>query len=130
MKTSYLFSLIVLAVLTSIFISTMSSPSEYSDFAKAASAPEKEFTVIGKLNKDKNIEYNPARDPNISVFYMIDQNGKEFKVILNQSKPQDIEKSEDVVIKGKADGNTFYAHTILLKCPSKYEEQNNFTYQQ
>ena len=129
MKTSYLFVLIVLAVATGVMVATLSNPSEYATFSEAASRPQKEFTVIGKLNKAKHIDYNPATDPNLSQFFMKDKEGTEFRVVLNQSKPQDMEKSEDVVIKGSVKDNVFYAHTILLKCPSKYEEQNRFSSQ-
>lgn len=124
MKTSYIFFVVLLAIVTGIFISTMSAPSKYASFTEASMSPETDFTVIGNLNKEKPIEYNPKIDPNLVTFYVIDKQGKEYKVHLNQSKPQDMERSEDIVIKGKISGDAFYAHTILLKCPSKYEEQN------
>ena len=127
MKTSYLLALILLAVITSMLISTMSAPSQYANFGEASRDPDKEFKVIGQLDKEKSIQYDPKINPNLVRFYMLDKQGEKFQVILNQSKPQDMERSEDVVVKGRAENGIFYAHTILLKCPSKYEEQNKFT---
>ena len=55
---------------------------------------------------------------------MVDDDGVE-KVILNKEKPTDFERAEGIVLKGKADGEIFYATSILMKCPSKYNEQQN-----
>jgi cytochrome c-type biogenesis protein CcmE len=43
-------------------------------------------------------------------------------VIFNGNKPQDFERSEQVVIKGKMQGTAFQADEILMKCPSKYND--------
>ena len=37
-------------------------------------------------------------------------------------KPQDFERSEQVVITGNMKNDVFVADKILLKCPSKYTE--------
>jgi len=55
---------------------------------------------------------------------MTDKEGKECKVVLNQSKPQDFERSEEIVLKGKAVGEEFHATDMLMKCPSKYNDGN------
>jgi cytochrome c-type biogenesis protein CcmE len=129
MKPSSVAVLILLAITTAIFISTLSNPESYADFTEAYQYPEQEFTVVGNLVKQKGIQYQPTLNPNLVSFYMIDKKGKESLVLLNQPKPQDIERSEDIVIKGQAQEDHFKAHTILLKCPSKYEEQQTFTSQ-
>lgn len=131
MKTSYIVALIFLAVISSFLISLISEPSQYANFTEAFESPGKEFTVIGSLNRAREIKYNPRLNPNIVTFSMIDTEGKESTVILNQSKPQDMERSEDIVVKGRGVDSVFVAHTILLKCPSKYQEENKFKeYQQ
>ena len=54
-------------------------------------------------------------------FTWVDREGTERKVILNQSKPQDFDRSEQIVIIGKAtDDADFHAKEVLMKCPSKY----------
>jgi len=127
MKKYHILLMIVLAIVVSVFISTADSSSEYANFAEAQKNQETEFTVIGNLSKEKPINYNPQLNPNLVTFYMTDKQGKELKVVLNSSKPQDMERSEDVVVKGRCKDDVFYANTILLKCPSKYQEENEFS---
>jgi cytochrome c-type biogenesis protein CcmE len=45
-------------------------------------------------------------------------------VYYNQPKPQDFERSEEITMKGYATDTAFIAEEILMKCPSKYNEQN------
>ncbi len=115
------------AIVVSVFISTADSSSEYASFTEAKQYQDTEFTVIGNLSKEKPIKYNPQLNPNLVTFYMTDKQGKELKVVLNSSKPQDMERSEDVVVKGRYKNEVFYANTILLKCPSKYQEKIKFS---
>jgi cytochrome c-type biogenesis protein CcmE len=56
-------------------------------------------------------------------FIMIDDKGKEQKVIYNEPMPQDFVKSEKVVVIGSYKADSFLASKILLKCPSKYQEK-------
>ncbi|HNY04083.1 MAG TPA: cytochrome c maturation protein CcmE, partial [Bacteroidales bacterium] len=54
---------------------------------------------------------------------MTDEKGVERQVIYNNAKPQDFEKSEKVVIIGSMQGEIFVAKSLLLKCPSKYNDK-------
>lgn len=84
--------------------------------------PDTEYHVVGKLNKEKATEYNPAIDADAFTFYMLDNNGLEKRVVLHKTKPQDFERSEQIVIIGKMQGEEFHANEILMKCPSKYND--------
>jgi cytochrome c-type biogenesis protein CcmE len=53
---------------------------------------------------------------------MIDNKGEERKVILHKNKPQDFERSEQIVLIGKMKADAFVASDILMKCPSKYND--------
>jgi cytochrome c-type biogenesis protein CcmE len=64
--------------------------------------------------------YDPVKDANYFAFYLTDNKGKECKVIFSGTKPQDFERSEQIVITGKMSGEEFHASKILMKCPSKY----------
>ena len=66
--------------------------------------------------------YQPEKNPNYFSFSMIDKEGEKQKVIFHGPPPADFERSEDVVINGKAENGQFIATKILLKCPSKYED--------
>lgn len=120
MKKSYIIALAVVAIAIAAIMSTVSDSSTYASFSIANEHPNKEFHVVGKLVKEKPQEYDPEVNANLFAFYMIDNEGKESKVLLNKTKPQDIDKSEQIVIIGKMKGDAFHASEILMKCPSKY----------
>jgi cytochrome c-type biogenesis protein CcmE len=52
-----------------------------------------------------------------------DSKGMEKKVILFAAKPQDFELSEQIVVTGQMKGEVFYASDLLMKCPSKYKDE-------
>lgn len=122
MKKTHIVLLIVIALSIGALITTISDSSTYADFKQAFGEPGEEFHVVGKLNREKPSVYQPELDANRFEFYMIDNGGLEKKVILEKAKPQDFEKSEQIVIIGEASGEEFVAHDILMKCPSKYSE--------
>lgn len=122
MKKTHIIGIIVIAIAIGAIISTVADAATYADFGMAQQFPGKEFQVVGQLNKDKSIDYVPERNANEFSFYMVDNHGKEQKVIFNGAKPQDFERSEQVVITGTLDGEEFHADKILMKCPSKYQD--------
>lgn len=94
----------------------------YSDFSVAV-ASKKEVKIAGQLAKDKEMYYDPAKDPNYFTFFVRDNKGEEKKVILLSAKPKDFEMSEQIVLTGKMNGEDFVASDVLLKCPSKYKDE-------
>lgn len=96
--------------------------STYSTFKEAVATNQK-VKIVGVLSKDKEMYYDPVEDPNYFSFYIKDSNGEERKVILNQEKPQDFELSEQIVLTGKMNGDDFVASDMLMKCPSKYKDE-------
>lgn len=122
MKKTHIIAIIVIAVAIGAIISTVSDAATYANFSTALKFPGKEFQVVGQLNKEKEIFYAPEENANQFSFYMLDNNGLEQKVIFNGAKPQDFERSEQVVITGSLEGDQFYADKILMKCPSKYND--------
>ena len=120
MKKSFIIAIALIAVALGAILSTVSDSSTYEPFRVAADHPKKEFHVVGKLNKEKAQDYHPEINANLFSFYMTDNEGKECKVILNKTKPQDFDKSEQIVIIGKMTGDEFHASDVLMKCPSKY----------
>ncbi len=123
MKKAHIFILIFVVAAIGVIISLFANTSTYTDFAAAVDNPGKEFHVIGKLVKDKPIVYDTKVDANKFTFYMTDQKGTERLVTYKGAKPQDFEKSEQVVVIGKIENDKFLASSLLLKCPSKYNEE-------
>jgi len=119
MKKSSIAGIVIIALAIGIIISTYADSSTYGSFTDARET-ETELHVVGQLNKEKELYYEPQKDANYFAFYMKDNQGKESKVVFNGSKPQDFERSEQIVLTGKMVGNEFHASKILMKCPSKY----------
>jgi cytochrome c-type biogenesis protein CcmE len=109
MKKVHIIAIIIIAVAIGAIISTISDSSTYADFSEALSNPDEEYHVVGKLDRSEEVIYNPSTNPNLTVFTMVDNNGRSCKVYLNKSKPQDFERSESVVLIGKAKGYELYA---------------------
>lgn len=122
MKKSHILAIVVIAVAIGAIISMVSDAATYADFQTAEQFPGKEFQVVGQLNKEKDIIYKPEENANQFAFFMVDNNGLERKVVFNGAKPQDFERSEQVVITGHTEGEEFTAEKILMKCPSKYND--------
>lgn len=125
MKKSHIIAIVVIALAIGAIISMVSDAATYADFQTAEQFPGKEFQVVGQLNKEKDILYAPEINANQFSFFMVDNNGLERKVIFNGAKPQDFERSEQVVITGHTEGEEFTAEKILMKCPSKYNDGNS-----
>ncbi len=103
-----------------VIVSTISNSSTYAPFREAIANEGKTYHVVGKLDKEKEFIYNPEQNANLFGFYLVDNEGIEKKVLYNGTKPQDFERSEQIVVIGKMSGEDFHASQILMKCPSKY----------
>ncbi|MEI6488810.1 MAG: cytochrome c maturation protein CcmE [Bacteroidota bacterium] len=122
MKKVHIIGIVIIAIAIGAIFTTLNNTSTYADFKEAAKEPSNEFHVVGKLNKAKESVYEPLVDANVFKFYMVDNKGTECKVVLHKNKPQDFERSEQIVIIGKMKGEEFQASDILMKCPSKYND--------
>lgn len=120
MKKTYIIGLVLIAAMLAVIFSTISESSTYAPFSTAVSNEGKTYHVVGKLNLEKDFIYDPEQNANVFGFYLVDNDGVEMKVLYNGSKPQDFEKSEQVVVVGKYNGSDFIASEVLMKCPSKY----------
>lgn len=96
----------------------VSDSSTYETFASAKNGNE--VHVVGFLLKEKPMEYNPEKDVDYFSFFMKDKSNEEKKIVFKGTKPQDFEKSEQIVLTGKIIDDEFHASKILMKCPSKY----------
>ena len=122
MKKIHIIGIIVIAVAIGVIFTSLRSSATYADFTEAVANPETEYHVVGKLDKAQPQIYEPKVNPDEFIFSMIDNKGLEKKVVLHKSKPQDFERSEQIVLIGKMKGDEFHANDILMKCPSKYND--------
>ena len=121
MKKSAIIGLITIAISVGILFSLNANTDTYSNFKEAA-ASQKEEHVMGYWEKSKGMYYDAVKDANHFAFHMKDEKGELREVVYSGTKPQDFEKSEKLVLIGKMDGDKFYASKILMKCPSKYND--------
>ena len=121
MKKTNIIVVIVIAVAVGVLMIASNDMGTYGTFSQAAKSGNK-IKVVGELSKDKEMYYNPEENANYFSFYMKDEDGVERKVVYKE-KPQDFEKSESIVITGKMQGEEFHASDMLLKCPSKYKDE-------
>lgn len=125
MKKVYIVAVIMVGAAIALLTNASKDVSTYSSFQDAQESG-KVVKVSGQLSKDKEMHYDPATDPNYFSFFIKDGKGEERKVVLLSSKPQDFEKSEQIVVTGQMKGDDFVATDVLLKCPSKYKEDEVF----
>lgn len=122
MKKSHIIILVVIAVCIGIVFFSLNSSETYANFTESDQYRNKTYHVVGKLNREKEIKYDPKSDANLFTFYLTDKEGVEKKVFLHKAKPQDFDKSEQIVVIGKMQDDGFHAKDLLTKCPSKYSD--------
>lgn len=125
MKRSHLIAVAVVAVAIGILISASQDVTTYANFDQASQSGDR-VKLVGTLVKDRPVEYDPEKDPNYLAFYLRDEAGKIQRVVLRAAKPQDFERSENIVLTGQMQNDHFEAHDMLLKCPSKYQDQETY----
>lgn len=125
MKRSSIIGLIIISIAIASIIASVSDSSSYASFEEAFSNPGTEYHIVGELDPSAPVVYEPTEAPDRMSFHLEDENGERKKVVLHRSKPNDFERSEKIVLIGSAKKaeNTFHAQEILLKCPSKYEDE-------
>lgn len=121
MKKSSIILMVIIAIAIAMILVIYTDSSTYSTFTEAKQK-NTELYIVGVLNKEKALEYDPVKDANLFTFYMYDNDSTECQVVFNGAKPQDIERSEQIVLTGKMEGDKFHASKILMKCPSKYNQ--------
>lgn len=124
MKKTYIVILVLIAISIAVLISFMGDITTYDTVTSAKEKPGKFVHLIAKMEKN-SMNYDPINNPNYLTFTAVDSIGNSIKVIYNNTKPTDIEKSERLVLKGKVEGDHFACRDILLKCPSKYKDDMN-----
>lgn len=126
MKRNHIIALLVIAVVIGAFVSTLAQSSSYALLGEAFANPGKEYHVIGVLDRRSPIVYEPTANAQLTKFTMQDSTGQSAPVLLHMAKPDNMERSEKIVLigKGREDG-VFEANHLLTKCPSKYEEETS-----
>ena len=121
MSRNIMIALGLIAAGIAVFINASKDVSTYANFEQANAGDR--VKIVGQLSKDKPMVYDAQNNPNEFTFFMKDNDGVEKKVLLLKPKPQDFEMSEQIVITGQMKDDVFNANEILMKCPSKYKDE-------
>jgi len=119
------FQIVLLLFITgaiAVLISFMGTLTTYDTVETARNKPGKYVHLIAKLDHSQPIEYDAIKDPNYLSFTAIDSLGDAVRVIYSNAKPENLEVSERLVLKGAFKDNYFECKEILMKCPSKYKD--------
>ena len=122
MKKIHIILLVLIVGAIAVLINFLRISSAYDSFASAKENPGKFMHVIAKLDRSTPLEYDQLKNPNYLGFNAVDSTGTVMKVVYRKGKPENIEHSERLVLKGKFENGQFECKDILMKCPSKYKE--------
>lgn len=117
--------ILLVAVLMGALLSVFTTNSESVVFARAFAEPGMEFKVSGTLNTDFPVLYDPEVAVAETRFHMRDRDGETREVLLTKAKPTGLEQSESIDLYGTVIDGRFIAGEMLMKCPSKYNEQSH-----
>ncbi|WP_258102702.1 cytochrome c maturation protein CcmE [Marinoscillum sp. MHG1-6] len=130
MKKTHIIGILVIAVAIIVIISTAGDASAYVTFKEAKEmydhGNKNKIHVVGTLKKAENgdiLGIQTSPDMLSFKFTMLDENNFEQEVFHPNPMPTDFLRSEQVVVVGSYENGKFIADKILLKCPSKYQEE-------
>lgn len=123
MKRTQLILLIGIAVCIGVLLSFLKTTSTYDTIDTARQKPGQFVHVMAKLDKSEPIEYDALNNPNFLRFSAVDSLGARMIVEYNNAKPENLEMSERLVLKGRYRDSVFQCKEIQTKCPSKYKEE-------
>lgn len=122
MKKIQIVFLVLIAAAIAVLISFLKTSPTYDTVEIAKSKPGKSVSLIAKLDKSQPIDYD-YKNPNYLSFSVIDSLGGKVKVVYHNPKPDNLEHSERLVLKGSIQNDYFDCKEILMKCPSKYKDE-------
>ena len=122
MKKIHIILLVLIAGSIAVLISFLKASTTYDTIETAMAKPGKFVHVIAKLDHNSPVEYDAINNPNFLKFTAVDSLGKSVKVIYRNAKPDNLEISERLVLKGSYRDDHFECREIMMKCPSKYKD--------
>jgi len=122
MKKIHIVGIVMVVTAIVLLTTAIKDTTTYATFEDALNSGTR-VKIAGQLSKDKEMVYQPEVNPDLFTFYIKDRNGEEKKVVLQAARPQDFELSEQIVVTGEMRGGEFWASDMLLKCPSKYKDE-------
>ena len=123
MKPKLMIGIVSIVVFTSLLMYNFgNSISTYVNFEEAEGRSSSH--VVGVW--DASGDYGFSRNTMQFRFHMKDREGNVRKVVYPKPKPNNFEQATQLVVIGEMKNNVFYANEMLMKCPSKYNDNPDF----
>lgn len=123
MKPRLIVGLVFMVAFTSLVLYNFSgSIGSYIDFEEAQVREGSRAFVIGTWVRDMPHGFN--NETRTFNFHMMDEQGNVRRVVYNNAKPQNFEDAIQLVVKGSMSNQVFYSDDMLVKCPSKYNDES------
>ena len=123
MKNHHIILLVFIVAAISGLAGFIGKLSTYDTVTSAKTKPGKFVHLIAGLDHSQPVEYDPVKNPNYLTFTVIDSLGSSIKVVYHNAKPDNLEISDKLVLKGAIIEDHFECKEILMKCPSKYKDE-------
>jgi cytochrome c-type biogenesis protein CcmE len=115
MKNSQIAIIVAIAVLIGYAIVELGNKSTLGAFEDAFNNKDSKTTVVANINREKDPEFD-ARNGTLT-FEATDK-------IYNKPEPTLFDRADEIRMTGHTTDSAFIAEDILMKCPSKYNEEN------
>ena len=121
MKPRLIIGIVAITLFTSLLLYNFgNSISTYTNFEEAAGRTSTNIHVVGSWDKTQQSGF--SMETKSFSFFMTDEQGNSSRVIYANAKPSNFDQADKLVVIGEMKNDVFYAHDMLLKCPSKYND--------
>ena len=119
MKAKYIFGIVIIVAF--IIWAGISFDKTLTPYVSIAEAKSRATVVQVKGQRADDGTFDT--DKNLFTFRLVDDQGEQITVVYDGAKPGNFEQASEVVCVGKYENGSFKAKEILVKCPSKYMEE-------
>jgi cytochrome c-type biogenesis protein CcmE len=118
-------ALIIFGAIAYLIVSAMGNAGAYYMTVSELTNQNAEF--LGKNVRVSGVVIDDTVDYNASdlilQFNIADESGQQLPVYFHGPRPDNFSRAAEAIVEGKyGDDGVLYAKTLLLKCPSRYEE--------
>ncbi len=121
MRTKYIIGGIIIIAFT--VLAAVSFKSSLTPYVTIAEAKHTSSTVQVKGERLDEGQFDIQK--NLFIFHLKDDNGETIEVEYKGAKPGNFDQASHVVCVGRYEKGIFHAKSILVKCPSKYQEEES-----
>lgn len=123
-------AVIVVAIIYLVYTGIQSTSAYFYEINELQAQSE---TLIGRnvrvtgMVDAETIDFNVKKHADgkqdfLLTFEVMNESGDRLPVVFNGPKPDQMREGAEAILEGEYDGSEFTAQTLLLKCPSRYED--------